>query len=133
MIGVALSGKTTYVKANSDHEVIGLSYFDNSRKKELRYIEECLKGGKNVVVDDTNLTREIRKQHIDLAKKYDAKTIGIFMNTSTGLLYQRRMRKPNPFPLVVINKQLKDLETPTKEADFDMLVVKKDYVQPRDP
>jgi len=54
------------------------------------------------------------------------------MNTSTGLLYQRRMRKHDPFPLVVINKQLKDLETPTKEEGFDMLVVKKDYVEPRD-
>jgi len=132
MIGVTLSGKTRYRKTNFDHEVIALSYFDNSRKKELKYIEECLKKGKNIVVDDTNLTREIRKQHIDLAKKYHAKVIGIFMNTSAGLLYQRRMRKQDPFPLVVINKQLKDLETPTKEEGFDMLVVKKDYVEPRD-
>lgn len=68
MIGVALSGKTTYVKANFDHEVIALPYFDNNRKKELRYIEECLKEGKNVVVDDTNLTREIRNRIFFLPK-----------------------------------------------------------------
>ena len=36
MIGVALSGKTTYVKANFDHEEIRLYYFDNNRKKEMR-------------------------------------------------------------------------------------------------
>ena len=50
MIGVALSGKTTYVKANFDHEEIRLYYFDNNRKKEMDYIEQCLKQGKNIVV-----------------------------------------------------------------------------------
>ena len=89
MIGVTLSGKTRYREANFDHEVIALPYFDNNRKKELKYIEECLKEGKNIVVDDTNLTQEIRKQHIDLAKKYRAKVVGIFMNTSTGLKHFR--------------------------------------------
>jgi len=132
MIGVALSGKTTYVKANFDHEVIRLSYFENNRKKEIEHIEDCLKEGKSVVIDDTNLTMSIRKQHIDLAKKYHAKVIGVFMNTSIGLLHQRRMRRNEQFPLVAINRQLKEIETPTKDEGFDVLVVKKDYVQPRD-
>ena len=42
MIGIALSGKTTYVKANFTHEEIRLYYFDNDRKKEMNYIEQCL-------------------------------------------------------------------------------------------
>ena len=86
MIGVALSGKTTYIKANFDHERVALSFFDNNRKKELEYIEECLKAGRSVVIDDTNLTISIRKQHIDLAKKYNAKVRGILMNTSRVFL-----------------------------------------------
>jgi bifunctional polynucleotide phosphatase/kinase len=128
MIGVALSGKTTYVKTNFDHEEIRLYYFDN-RKKEMNYIEQCLKQGKSIVVDDTNLTKDIRKMHIDMAKRYNAKIIGIFINTSIGLLHQRRMRRNKQFPLVAINRQLKELETPTKDEGFDILVVKKDYVQ----
>ncbi|MCV0372302.1 MAG: AAA family ATPase [Nitrosarchaeum sp.] len=131
MIGIALSGKTTYRKANFDHEVVQLSYFDNNRKKEMEYIEECLKRGKNVVVDDTNLTEKIRKMHIDLAKKYNAKIIGIFMNTSVGLLQQRTLRRNEQFPMAVINKQLKELETPTKDEGFDQLVVHKDYQSPK--
>jgi predicted kinase len=67
-----------------------------------------------------------------MAKKYNAKIIGIFMNTSIGLLHQRRMRRNKQFPLVAINRQLNELETPMKDEGFDMLVVKKDYVQPRD-
>ena len=131
MIGIALSGKTTFRKANFDHEVIQLSYFGNNRKKEIEYIEGCLKQGKNVVVDDTNLTRSIRKTHVDLAKKYDAQVIGIFMNTSAGIIEQRRTRRNKQFPMAVINKQLKDLETPNKDEGFDKLLVYKNYESPR--
>jgi len=132
IIGVALSGKTTYVKANFDYEEIRLCYFDNNRKKEMNYIEQRLKQGKSIVVVDTYLTKDIRKMHIDMAKKYSAKMIGIFMNTSIVLLHQRRMSRNEQFPLVVINRQLKEIETPTKDEGFETLVVKKDYVQPRD-
>ena len=132
MIGVALSGKTTYIKANFDHERVALSFFDNNRKKELEYIEECLKAGRSVVIDDTNLTISIRKQHMDLAKKYNAKVRGILMNTSMALLEKRQKSRRDPFPLTVIYKQLKQLETPVIDEGFDELIVKKDYEQPRD-
>ena len=132
MIGVALSGKTTYVKANFDHERIALSYFDNDRKKEMEYIEKCLIQGKNVVIDDTNLTVAIRKRHIDLAKKYNARVRGILMNTSRTMLEKRQKSRRDPFPLSVIYKQLNQLETPLMEEGFDELIIKKDYEQPRD-
>ena len=131
MIGVALSGKTTYRKANFNYEVIALSYFNNNRKKELEYIEKCLKDGRSIIVDDTNLTISIRKQHIDLAKKFNAKVRGIFMNTSTALLEQRQKRRRDSIPLSVIYKQIKELEVPTMEEGFEGLIVKKDYEYPK--
>jgi len=121
MIGVVLSGKTTYRKGNFEHEVVDLSMFGNIRKKELEYVEKCLKEGKNIVVDDTNLTKKIRKLHVDLAKKYDAKLIGIFMNTSIGLIKQRRWKRPDKMGMVVINKMLKEFEAPQKDEWFDDL------------
>jgi len=127
MIGIALSGKKTYRKANFEHEVIQLFYFGNDRKKEMKYIETCLKKGKDVVVDDTNLTLKIRKMHIDLAKKYNTTILGIFMNTSMGLLQQRRWKRHDQLDMVVINKQRRELETPTKEEGFDNLIIHKDY------
>jgi len=132
MVGVALSGKTTYIKANFDHERVALSFFNNSRKKELEYVEECLKAGKSVVIDDTNLTAAIRKQHIDLARKYDVKVRGVLMNTSMGLLEKRQKSRRDPFPLAVIYKQIKQLETPVSEEGFDEMIVKKDYESPKD-
>lgn len=132
MIGVALSGKTTYVQSNFSHERIALSQFDNERKDELEYIEKCLIKGINVVIDDTNLTEAIRKKHIDLGKKYGAKIRGIFMNTSQGILEKRQRSRREPFPLTAIYKQLRQLETPTTMEGFDELIVKKDYESPRD-
>jgi len=132
MIGVTLGGKTTYVKTNFDHEEIQLYYFDNNRKKEMDYIEQCLKQDTSIVVDNTNLTKDIQKIHIDMAKRYGAKMIGIFMNTAIGLLHQKRMGRNEQFPLIAINRQLKDFKTPTNDEGFETLVVKKDYIQPRD-
>lgn len=132
MIGVALSGKTTYSKANFTHEIISLSYFDDNRKKEMAYIEKCLISNKSVIIDDTNLTIAIRKIHIDLAKKYRCKIRGIFMNTSRTILEKRQASRRNPLPLSAIYKQIRLLETPGIEEGFDELVVKKDYEQPRD-
>ncbi|MCV0401414.1 MAG: ATP-binding protein [Nitrosopumilus sp.] len=131
MIGVALSGKTSYVKSNFKHQRIALSHFDNDRKKELEYIEKCLKKGIDVVIDDTNLTEEIRKLHITLGKKYNAKIRGLFMNTSQAILEKRQRSRRDPFPLSAIYKQLKILETPMVAEGFDELIVKKDYEQPR--
>jgi len=131
MIGVALSGKTSYVKSNFKHQRIALSHFNNDRKKELEYIEKCLKKGIDVVIDDTNLTEEIRKLHITLGKKYNAKIRGIFMNTSQAILEKRQRSRRDPFPLSAIYKQLKILETPMVAEGFDELIVKKYYEQPR--
>jgi len=91
MIGVALSGKTTYRETNFPrHKVIALSFFDNNRNEEMKVIEESLKKEKNIVVDDTNLTRNIRQMHVNMAKKYHAKIIGVFMNTSVQILQNRQ-------------------------------------------
>ncbi|MDH3203857.1 MAG: hypothetical protein OEL81_04160 [Nitrosopumilus sp.] len=83
------------------------------------------------MVDDTNLTTVIRKQHIDLAKKYGAKIQGVFMNTSTTILEKRQKSRRDPFPLSAIYKQFKQPEKPVSDEGFDELIVKKDNEQPR--
>jgi predicted kinase len=82
-------------------------------------------------VDDTNLTISLRKQHIDLAKKFNARVRGIFMNTFAALLEQRQKRRHDSIPLSVIYKQIKELEVPTVEEGFEQIIVKKDYEQSR--
>ncbi|MGD2106171.1 MAG: hypothetical protein PVH93_01050 [Nitrosopumilaceae archaeon] len=54
------------------------------------------------------------------------------MNTSRGQIEQRRWRRVDQLPMAVINKQLRELETPTKDKGFDKILVHKDYESPRD-
>jgi len=56
--------------------------------------------------------------------------IGIFMNTSSGIIEQRRTRRRDSFPLTAINKQLKEFETPNKDEGFDTLIIHKNYELP---
>ena len=44
-------------------------------------IKENLKQQHNIVIDDTNLTRDTRSKHITLAKKYNAKITAVFVDT----------------------------------------------------
>ncbi len=124
MIGSTLSGKTTHSRRNyQDHEHISLADTNFNRKLEMNLIEGCLKLGKNIVVDDTNLTRKIRKPHIELARKYNSRVVGIYMNTPKDVLAHRRWIRPDNVDMIVINKMLKDLEIPDKREGFDELHV----------
>jgi predicted kinase len=71
------------------------------------------------------------KKISELAKKFHAKVRGVFMNTSRVVLEKRQRSRRDPFPLSVIYKQLKQLETPVIDEGFDELIIKKDYEQPR--
>lgn len=124
MIGSTLSGKTTHARKNfQDHEHISLADNSFNRKLEMNLIEGYLKRGKNIVVDDTNLTRKIRKPHIELARKYNSCVIGIYMNTPRDVLAHRRWVRSDNVEMIVINKMLKNLEIPDKNEGFDELHV----------
>lgn len=130
MIGSTLSGKTTYSRKNcQNHEFVSLTDLNSNRKDEMSLIEEHLKSGKNIVVDDTNLTRKIRKTHIDLARKYSAQVIGIYMDTPREVLARRRWIRPDNVDMIVINKMLKQLEIPQKDEGFDQLHVIRYHVE----
>lgn len=124
MIGSTLSGKTTYSrKRYPDHEYVSLTDIKFNRKLEMDLIEKCLKLEKNVLVDDTNLTRKIRKAHIELGRKYNSHVIGVYMNTPRDVLARRRWLRPDNVDMIVINKMLKNLEIPDKSEGFDELHV----------
>lgn len=85
--GTPASGKSTYAKSldpskwkriNRDElrRMIGGNYSKEREKFvtsiEVRFVEECLLEGHNVVIDDTNLAPKTIKMWNDIAEEYDA-------------------------------------------------------------
>ena len=122
MVGISGVGKTTLAdKLFSQHVKISLDKISNNRQIEYNIIEENLKINNDIVIDDTNLTRDIRSKHIILAKKYDVKVKAFFINVPMWkILYQNRNRK-EPKHESILFKMKKQLEYPDEIEGFDFI------------
>lgn len=82
MVGSPASGKSTFVKLYfSDYKIINQDTL-KTKLKCLSMTEQMLKENENIIVDNTNPTKEVRKEYIDLAKKYNY-SVRIFIKEST--------------------------------------------------
>ena len=92
----------------------------NNRKAEYILVRDALQEGKNIVIDDTNITRKIRKTHIDLAHKYGATMNVIFFQNHSKAQEQNASRL-EPIPKDIVDGFLRDLEPPHKDEGIDSI------------
>ena len=145
MVGIAGSGKTTLSKlAFPNHVHVSLdalktlsarekvdmlaqhkyrsccTKLPNDRKRECVLLRESLNACKNVVIDDTNLTREIRAGHISTSHEYGAVVRAVhFTNTSQAFSYNRkRMKKLSDS---VLHGHCGKINAPTENEGFDYI------------
>lgn len=142
VVGFPASGKSTVTKElvksgavalNRDTEggtIVGL----------LPKLEALLKDGKDVILDNTFPTIEVRKPFIEMAKKYKATINCTIMSTSIedaqfnvvqraiGLIGKfptpeaiKEAKHTNIFPPTVLFKYKKEYQKPTKEEGFDQV------------
>ena len=151
MIGIPGSGKTTISQiAFPNHANISLDKikkFPTAKKYELlnRYavndslppnqklsmgrsiehvmINDALKDGKNVVIDDTNVTREIRRRHIRLASQYGATINAIFFQNIQKAYEQNRTRREGALDRKILDKFHKELEMPHESEGFEFIQI----------
>ena len=141
MVGIAGSGKSTLARRIfSQHVHVsldGIKRWSRARQQKMldlysrspsdapskgRKIEhvlmtEALDDGQNVVVDDTNLTREIRRRHVKLGRKYDAAiNVVFFQNVSRA--YEQNRHRPEPLDDWILDDQRKKLEPPCEDEGF---------------
>ena len=80
-------------------------------------MDEALKNNKNVVIDATNMYRKTRKDFLDIAKKYNAKTVALVFEVEKSVLLNRNINRGNAggrnVPEDVIQKMLDRYERPT--------------------
>ncbi len=70
-IGIPASGKTSFYNQNfkNDYKHINLDTL-KTRYREDMAIKECLKNNDNIVIDNTNITKQERKKYITIAEQH---------------------------------------------------------------
>lgn len=87
-----------------------------------RGMDEALKAGKSVLIDATNMYRKTRKDFIDIAKKYNAKTIAVVFEVSKQTAIERNQKRGmeggRNVPENIIDNMLAKYQRPTT-GEFD--------------
>jgi histidinol-phosphate phosphatase family protein len=117
-----------------------------------KHLQSILLSSQQIILDNLNLSKGTRKPFIETAKKYGAKIIAHYLETSLEdcqIRHLTRMYKkhntifqngkpltaeqkkdPHIFPPAVLFKARKELEPPTKDEGFDEVITIK-VVRPR--
>ena len=146
MVGIAGAGKTTLAKTKySSFDRISLDDIrqdraelnrlsatwspdglaeptSQERKAEHVKISASLKAGRNILIDDTNLTRDIRAHHIEHGKQYDYEIQAVLFRNLDRALQQNR-RRGGTIPDFVIQNRWNELEMSELDEGFDSICV----------
>ena len=96
-----------------------------NKKAECVLADDALSRGKNVVVDDTNLTRAIRRPYLALARKHGASIRAVFFSDFERARAQNAGRTDDEDRVdeSALSRQLDELERPSKGEGFDDILV----------
>jgi len=83
LVGIQGSGKSKVARSMEEKGVVVASNDrTGGKEKTLRVVEKSLSEGKSVVVDNTHVDREARKQYIALGVKFGVMVRGLVMTTT---------------------------------------------------
>ncbi|MGG1576118.1 AAA family ATPase [Fictibacillus sp. NRS-1165] len=123
-IGIQGSGKSTFYKEQFFHTHVRINLdMLKTRNREDLYLAASYQSKQKFVVDNTNLTKEVRKKYVALSKQFNYKVIGYIMDSDIDSCLERNNRREGKqkVPPEVIRSALKKLQIPTFEEGFDEL------------
>jgi predicted kinase len=108
--------------------VVSKDHWPNARRRErrqLRVVEEHLREGRSVVVDNTNASVERRSGLLDLAHRLGVPVRAVFVDTPFEVCEQRNARQSEPdrVPDVGLRATARVLSAPTLAEGFDSVEV----------
>lgn len=121
-IGIPASGKTSFYNYyfKNDYKHINLDTL-KTRYQENLALNECLKNNDNIVIDNTNITKEERKKYILAGKENNYKIIGYYFKSSIGECIERNEKRKNKIPRTAVVNKFNNLELPSLNEGFDEL------------
>jgi len=112
-MGLQASGKSTFYRSHfaATHAYVSKDLLHNNKKpgrRQMQLVEEALKAGQSVVVDNTNPTPQEREPLIRLGHEYGAEVIGYYFESQVRPSLER-------------NTTAKKLIRPSYTEGFDKL------------
>jgi predicted kinase len=127
LIGLPGAGKTTFARDRyPSHEHISKDAWPGAGNKQTRQdaaLRRSLAAGRSVVVDNTNVSPAERAAVIAIAREFDARVVGYYIEASTREAVERNERRTGRarVPKVAIFTSAKRLVPPVLEEGFDEL------------
>lgn len=146
LVGYPASTKSTYTRTHYGNSsrvtVLSRDVLGGTTANLLPLVEESVNQHKNVILDNTHLTKESRAPFIELAKRLDARIHAIYFKTSLEDCQVRALRRmwqkyskifllgkppkgnaaendPGVFPPAALFAARKNLVEPSREEGFD--------------
>jgi len=137
MVALPRSGKSTYVKENfkgipvvSADQIRLLVHgkrFAAEQEKKVWWIRNImlralLEQGLDVVVDQTNLTKERRRPLVRLAEEYGFKAVAVVLETDVETCRTRAVETGQEDLLPVIDRFAEEMEPVSEDEGFDEII-----------
>jgi predicted kinase len=124
LMGIQATGKSSFCREKffRTHVRLNLDML-RTRRRENLLVEACLTGKTKFVVDNTNLTSEVRARFIAPAKAAGFQVIGYFFESKVSDSLRRNAARPaaERIPDIAIQCATNSLELPSIAEGFDRL------------
>jgi predicted kinase len=127
-IGLQGSGKSSFYKARfaDTHSCVSKDRLRNNRRparRQRELIDEALRAGQSVVVDNTNPTVQDRAELIELGRRHGATITGYYFESRLEECLERNRQRAGKerVPDVALFALAKKLERPSTTEGFDRL------------
>jgi bifunctional polynucleotide phosphatase/kinase len=131
MVGCPASGKTYLSEKISGKYNYCIVSQDKMKTKQkcIKEFEQMLKNEKNVIVDNTNPSKVIRQEYIQLCVKYNYHVKIVYIEIEKELAihrnYYRMLKKNTYIPSIVYNIFYKHFQYPEINESVDEIIVLK--------
>ena len=144
LIGVPTSGKSTfssnpkyskYTRVSSDDILQEVAKerqqsYNTVFKANIRFaqiammkvLRKAIEDGKNIIIDQTNLTKKNRREKLKLIPPHYKKTAVYFIVDLKTALQRNTQRPGKVIPPEVLERMIKEYEIPTNEEGFDTII-----------